>query len=357
MEFLINEHIKNLPSKKPQFSKESNAIRLDKGELPFPPSPKVIEAITKAATDINRYPEILGGSLREALVGYTGTDYEQIFLGNGSDELIELILKIFLKPSEKVLLPIPTFFVYEFSTQLLGNSPILVSRTDNFDLDVEAILKKITSDTKVLFIANPNNPTANLTSRDKICQILDRVSNCIVVVDECYYEISQETVVDLIDYYPNLVILRSFSKGFGLAGLRIGYGIANSTIADSIQRASQLFSVNEIALKAATAALKDTSYIKSNLKKLNEEKNNLASSLTTLGLTVYPSNTNFLFVNTKFLDIPSKEIVQFLQEMNIFIADFGSKQGLDAYYLKITVGTHEENQILIEGLSKAIDKL
>jgi histidinol-phosphate aminotransferase len=352
---LINEHIKALNPKQTLYKSE-DAIRLDKGELPYPPSPEVIKAICDAAGEINRYPELLGGALRKALAEYAGVKTEQIVMGNGSDDLIELILKVFVKSEEEVLLPIPTFFVYDFATRVVGGVPVSVKRNEDFGLNVEAILEKISSKTKVLFIANPNNPTANLVSRNTILEILSYL-DCLIVVDECYYEFCQETVADLIEQYPNLIVLRSFSKSFGLAGIRLGYGIASERVIDYLYRATQLFPINKLAIAAANAALKDRDYVRLNIENICQERNNLAGELEKLGFIVYPSATNFLFVGTKPLGITSKDLVQFLQDKNIFVADFGLKQGLDAYYFRIAIGTSSENQVLLGGLKEVISEL
>lgn len=353
--YLLNEHIKTLTSKKAP-RKGGNAIRLDKGELPYPPSDQVVKAITNAASEINRYPEILGGSLRKALAQYTGTSEEQIIIGNGSDDLIELIIKVFVKPGEEVLLPTPTFFIYDFATKVVGGVPVWVKRTEDFGLSIQAILKQITSRTKVLFIANPNNPTANLISRETILELLQQL-DCLVVVDECYYEFCQVTVADLIDRYPNLIILRSLSKSFGLAGIRVGYAIANEESVDYLYRAAQLFPVNKLALAAANAALEESAPVFSNIEQICQERANLARELEQLGLFVYPSATNFLFVRTEALSIISQDLVRSLEDQNIFVADFGLKQGLDAYYFRTSVGTPAENQVLLAGLQKAIKQL
>ncbi len=352
VENLINQHIQTLNSKTSS-PKKDNTIRLDKGELPYPPSPQVIQAITNAASEINRYPEVMAASLRKKLAEYTGKLPEQITIGNGSDDLIELIIKVFVKPEEEVLLPIPTFFVYEFATRVIGGIPVWVKRQENFDLDVEAIIEKLTSKTKILFIANPNNPTANLISRDKIIEILNRV-NCIVVVDECYYEFCQETVADLVEEYPNLIILRSLSKSFGLAGIRIGYSITNQTITDYLYRAAQLFPVNKLAIAAGNAALENLSYVQSSIEKIIKEKDFLTQELEKIGLKVYPSATNFLFIKTNSVGLTSKKIVELLREKNILIADFGLKQELDEYNIRIAIGTPEENKVLIHTLNTMI---
>lgn len=352
---LANPSIQNLKPKH-AIQRGENVIRLDKGELPYPPSVHVIQAIADAASQLNRYPEVLGGTLKNALTEYTGHPSEQIIIGNGSDDLIELIIKVFVAAGEEVLLPTPTFFVYGFTTQMMGAIPIAVQRNADFSLDIEAILESITPKTKVIFIANPNNPTANLVSRDALVTLLDRL-DCLVVVDECYYEFCQETVSDLVEQYPNLIILRSFSKSFGLAGIRVGYALANATIIDYLNRAAQLFPINRLALVAAIAALEDRAYFQTNIAQINQEKLKLAQNLKSLGFIVYPSATNFLFVRTEPLGIPSQKLVQALQEQEVFVADFGLQQGLDAFYIRTAIGTPEENQSLIEKLSKIIQTL
>lgn len=353
IEDLVNESVRNLSAKGAGLPKGKNAIRLDKGELPYPPSPHVIKAIADAAAEVNRYPELLGGVLRNALAEYTGARQEQIVIGNGSDDLIELIVKVFVQPTEEVLMPVPTFFVYWQTTQALGGNPVFVNRTDDFGLDIEALLQKVTPRTKVLFIANPNNPTGNLISRETIQKVLNSV-DCIVVIDECYYEICQQTVADLVDEYPNLIILRSFSKSFGLAGLRIGYGIANETVIDYLYRAALPFPVNKLAIVGAIAALTDVEYIRSNIQQICQERTSLAQGIAQLGLFVYPSATNFLFVKTQSLAISSSDLVQALQVRNIFVQDFGLKPGLDAYHFRTSVGTPPENQILLASLEDVI---
>ncbi|ELS00670.1 histidinol-phosphate aminotransferase [Xenococcus sp. PCC 7305] len=352
LDSLFNEHIKTLTSKK-AIARGDNAIRLDKGELPYPPSLKVVQAIAETAHQINRYPNVLGGSLRAALAEYTGAKPEQIVIGNGSDDLIELILKIFLKPGDEVLLPRPTFFVYGFATRVVNGIPIKVDRKKDFSLDLDAIVHRVTPKTKVIFLANPNNPTANLEPRKNLIEILEKL-DCIVVIDECYYEFCRETVADLVDIYPNLIVLRSLSKSFGLAGIRVGYAITNPKIADYLYRIAQLFPVNKVAIAASRAALKDREYIQDNIKQIQQSKQQLITALEELGLVVYPSATNFFFIGTKPLGITSGELVQSLQEKNVLVADFGGKQGLEPYYFRTAIGTPEENQLFLEALSSKL---
>jgi histidinol-phosphate aminotransferase len=311
----------------------------------------VIQALHKAATEINRYPDILGGSLRARLAEYTQTQPEQIIVGNGSDDLIELILKVFVGVGDEVLLPTPTFFIYEFATRVMGGIPVPVPRDAQFDIDIELLLSKSSKRSKVVFLANPNNPTANLIAREKIISLLQR-ANYMVVVDECYYEIAGETVLDLIDKYPNLIVLRSLSKSFGLAGIRLGYAVANPKTIEYLYRLAQLFPVNKLAIVAGEAALADLAYVQQNIQNICDSRETLKRALEALGSIVYPSSTNFLFVQTN--DISSQELVAELAKREIYVADFGGKQGLDNHYWRTSVGSAKENAMLLDALREIL---
>jgi histidinol-phosphate aminotransferase len=335
------------PAKKPQ------AIRLDKGEFPYPPSPQVIAAIQAAASGINRYPEILTPQLREALAVYNHVATDRIALANGSDDSIELVLKICLNPGDEVIVPVPSFFVYGAATAMLGGKTINVPRQPDFDLDIGAILGAVTDRTKIIFIANPNNPTANLTARENLVQLLEKVS-CLVVVDECYFEICDRTLADLIDSYPHLIVIRSLSKSFGLAGIRVGYSIANPQLTDYIYRAAQIFPVDCLAIAAALTAIQDIAYAQAKLQEIIQQREYLAAAMTSMGLKVYPSATNFLFVSTAPTEIPAAEVVQNLAARDIYVADFSHKPGLDGYHFRVATGTPAENQLLVKALQQLL---
>jgi histidinol-phosphate aminotransferase len=349
LDALIRFNVQKIQPKVAGVPKSDRAIRLDKGEFPYPPSPQVIAAIQQAASGINRYPEVLTNSLRQVLADYNQVSLDQVFVGNGSDDLIELVLKICLEPGDEVIVPIPTFFVYGSATEMLAGRVVTVQRTADFDLDLPAIVQAVTDRTKLIFIANPNNPTANLTSREQLIALLEQV-HCLVVIDECYFEICQMTVADLVDRYPHLIILRSLSKGFGLAGLRIGYGISNPQLVDYLYRVAQIFPVNQLAIAAGIAAVQDLDYMQAQLTEIKTERAKLAQELTKLGWQVYPSATNFLFVSAAPLGQTAATVVSKLASQEIYVADFGHKPGLDAYHFRIATGTPIENQRLLDAL-------
>lgn len=353
MSNFAQEHIKNLPSKKKDFVQTEKAIRLDLSEPPYPPSPKVIEAILEAAPSINRYPEVLGGALRNALADYTGAREEQIIIGNGSDDLIDLIIKVFVSSYEHILVPIPTFPWYWFSAKAQDKKVLFVNRTENFGLNVDDLLEKVTSKVKIIFIANPNNPTGNLIPRNTLVKLIEQV-DCLVVVDECYFEISQETVVDLIDTYSNLIVLRSFSKGFALAGLRIGYAIGNEVLIDYLYKVAQFFCVNRLAQVAGIAALNDLPYLHSQIQYVEQERTRLIESLSKLGFTVYPSATNFILIGTKPLNITSNNLVKFLQSKDIYVKNCGFSPGLDDFFFRTSISNYTNNHTLLNVLNEII---
>jgi histidinol-phosphate aminotransferase len=350
MEKTIRSIVQGLPSKQAGQSKSDRAIRLDKGEFPYPPSPQVISAIQAAASGINRYPEVLTTELRTAIATYNSVEPDQIFVGNGSDDLIELVLKICLEPGDEVILSVPTFFVYGAATQMLGGVTVSVPRTADFGLDVAAILAAVTPRTKLIFIANPNNPTANLVDRTQLLELLEKTT-CLIVVDECYFEICQATIANEINKYPQLIVLRSLSKGFGLAGLRLGYGITSPQLADYVYRVAQIFPVNQLAIAAGIAALQDLDYVNDKLTEIKSERENLARKMQNLGLKVYRSDTNFLLVSCAPWQLTSAKLVAQLAQQEIWVADFGGKPGLDNYHLRVAIGTPKENQAFLQALT------
>jgi histidinol-phosphate aminotransferase len=349
MEKSIRSIVRRLPNKQAGSPRSDRAIRLDKGEFPYPPSPQVIGAIQAAASGINRYPEVLTNNLRQAIADYNQVELDRIFVGNGSDDLIELVLKICLEPGDQVILPVPTFFVYGAASQMLGGVTVSVPRKADFGLDVAPILAAITPRTKLIFIANPNNPTANLVDRSALIELLDQ-TNCLVVVDECYFEICQTTIAAEIERYPNLIVLRSLSKGFGLAGLRLGYGLTNSQMVDYLYRVAQIFPVNRLAIAAGIAALTDLDYMQTKLTEIKKERQQLAEAMQSLGLHVYRSDTNFLLVNCEAWNITSTILKDRLEQQEIFVADFGGKPGLDNYYFRVATGIPTENRAFLSTL-------
>jgi histidinol-phosphate aminotransferase len=342
MRNLIPDYIKKLPVRHPSTPAVPGEIRLDRNEQPFAPSPRVVEAVREAAAHVNRYPESFSGALRRRIGEYTGVAFEQIVAGNGSDELIEWLSRAFLANGDEIIVPKPSFFYYNTCAGAVGGVTVYADRNADFTLDVEAIFAKVTPRTKILYIANPNNPTGTPVPRAQIIEILER-ADFLVVVDECYHEFLGETVVDLLPKYPHLLILRSFSKAFGLAGLRAGYALATAEHADYLHRVAQSYSVNRMAHAAAIAALDNVDWAREKIAEICAERDRIAAALRATGYRPYETRTNFVLVSSQPVGKTSTEIVAALREHKIHLLDFAGYPGLDRYSFRITIGQPHEN--------------
>ena len=348
MRKLIPEHVARIPKRGTGSPARKDEIRLDRNEQPFPPSPRVVEAIREAAESANRYPGMGSPELRAKLADYVKVPAGQIVVGNGSDEVIEWIARAFLSNGDEVILPAPSFFYYTIATEAVGGVLVYVKRNADFTLNHDALFAAVTPRTKILYLANPNNPTGTPVPRQEIVSILDR-ADFLVVVDECYFEFYGHTVLDLLPKYPHLLVLRSFSKAFGLAGLRIGYGIASTELCDYMTRVAQSFSVNRIAQAAALAALEDRLYAEGKIAEACRERDRLAAALTKLGFLVMPSQTNFVLA--RGTESSARMAARLREQHRIYVSDFGGYQGLEDGWFRVSVGQPHENDLLLKALA------
>jgi histidinol-phosphate aminotransferase len=321
-------------------------IKLDGNENPYGCSPKFYQALAKYPYYHN-YPDPEQSELRKALEKYTGLGRQHIVCGMGSDELIDLILRLFLKPGDEVINCPPTFGMYPFSTDVCGGKVVDVPRTEDFALDIATIKKALTWRTKVIFIASPNNPTGNITTEQEIMELVE--TGKIVVVDEAYFEFSNVTMANLVPSYPNLIVLRTFSKWAGLAGLRIGYGIFPVEIAGYLMKIKQPYNANAAAQAAVLASLADIGYLRANVARIVTERERLFGKLKELDwLRPYPSRGNFILCS-----LPggkAREIWQQLRKKGIFVRYFDTP-GLEDC-LRISVGKPEDNDVLVKALKE-----
>ena len=267
-------------------------IKLDGNENPYGCSPKVYQALSDYSY-YHIYPDPEQRILRRALEEYTGLSCEYIVCGNGSDELIDLILRLFLQPGDAVINCPPTFGMYPVSTDVCGGKVVDVSRDENFAVDIPDIKRVLNEKTKVIFIASPNNPTGNSIIEHEVIELVG--TGRIVVVDEAYFEFSNMTMAKLVLEHPNLVVLRTFSKWAGLAGLRIGYGIFSTEIAAYLMKIKPPYNINVAAQAAVLASLADINYLRVNVAKITAERERLFTKLGELEwLKPYPSQANFI---------------------------------------------------------------
>ena len=320
-------------------------IKLDANENPYGCSPRTLKALCQYK-DWNIYPDAEQTKLRELLQKYTGVDAERIVAGNGSDEILDEILRLFLEPGDEVINCVPTFDMYRLRTIVNRGKLVDIPRDENFVVRVAAVKSAITPKTKLIIIANPNAPTGTPTPREYLVELAE--TGVPFLVDEAYYEFYGETVIDLVNRYENLMVMRSFSKWAGLAGLRIGYGIFPPKIAGYLMRIKPPYNVNVAAMVAAIETLKDIDYLMKNVKKIVAERERLFGELKQFKwLNPYPSKANFILCQV--LKGEASQIQQRLQRQGILIRCI-DQPPLLPNCLRIAVGKPEENDMLVRRL-------
>ncbi|MEE8471496.1 MAG: histidinol-phosphate transaminase [Dehalococcoidia bacterium] len=321
-------------------------IKLDGNENPYGCSPRVLRALADYAF-YHIYPDPLHRQIQEPLERYVGVGREHIVVGSGSDELIDLVLRLFLEAGDKVINCVPTFGMYHFSTEVCGGKVVDVPRDGHYDVDIAAAKSAIDDRTKVVFVASPNNPTGNITPRSSILELLD--TGVVVVVDEAYYEFCGQTSALLVPELPNLIVLRSFSKWAGLGGLRAGYGIFPISVAELIRRIKIPYNVNIAAMIAVKESLADVDYLQDRVRALIAERERLSTELGKQGiLSPLPSQANFILCRVARGD--AREIKEDLERRGIFIRHFDTP--LLRNMLRISVGKPEHTDALIEALAR-----
>ena len=325
-----------------------HVVKLASNENPLGPGPKALEAIQLASSEISRYPDGNGFELKRAIAAHLSVLADGITLGNGSNDILELVARAYVCQAEdEVVFSQYAFVVYPLVTQALGATAVVTPAND-FGHDLDAMLASITDNTKLIFVANPNNPTGTLLSDDAIYAFLSKVpSSVIVVLDQAYIEYLDATDLSIgwLNEFDNLIITRTFSKAYGLAGLRVGYSISNPEIADYLNRIRQPFNVNHIAQSAATAAIFDEAFL---VRSVIANKNGLlqlSQGFKRLGLSYIPSHANFIAVKVTDAGV----IYQKLLEKG-FIVRPVEMQG----YLRVSVGTRNENETFLDALKSVL---
>ncbi|MBW1730993.1 MAG: histidinol-phosphate transaminase [Deltaproteobacteria bacterium] len=333
----------------------TGSIKLASNENPLGPSPKAMEAIKEKLSTLNRYPDGSGYYLKSSLSEKFDLPVDQIILGNGSNEIIELTIRTFLNPGEEALQPFPTFLVYEKIVRAAGGKMISVPLKD-FNIDLNSMKRAIGPHTKVVFIANPNNPTgAALSQKDLMAFLQDIPEHLIVVLDEAYIEFVTDPEVanglNLLEHHPHLVVLRTFSKLYGLAGLRIGYGFSSKKIINYMNRVRQPFNVNSLAQTAALAALDDEAFVQRTLELVRDGLKQLATGLKQMGISFMPTHTNFLLIKAP---LGGKATYERMLREGVIIRAMDSFGLPD--HIRITVGLPEENIRFLKAFQKILEE-
>lgn len=322
----------------------NGVIKLDANENPYGCSPKVMEALSKYDS-FNLYPDSAQRSLKKLLQGYTGVGAEHIVASNGSDQMIDLISRLFVGPGDEVINFPPTFDIFRFAVTLCNGKVVNVPRDENYNVDIAAAKKVITKRTKLIFLANPNNPTGNPTPQPDILELLD--TGVPLLADEAYVEFSGETVTHLVPKYKSLMVLRTFSKWAGLASFRIGYGIFPPEIADYLMNIKMPYSVSAASTIAVRESLKDIDLLMKRVKKIVAERERLYEELKKIEwLKPFPSKANFIFCQV--LNGKAKQIYEGLMDRSIIIRYAGNSLLKD--FIRIGVGKPEHTDLLIKAI-------
>lgn len=333
--------------------KEDSIVKLASNENPRGIGPRTRAAIERAVGDVARYPDGNGHELKTALAARYGVDMAQVVLGNGSNDVLELVALAFLGPGRAAVYSQHAFAVYPLATQARGARGIVVPARD-YGHDLEAMAHAVDADTGVAWIANPNNPTGTLASAAALEAFLRRVpERVIVVVDEAYNEyLPADLRADSVKWlkrHPNLVLTRTFSKAYGLAGLRVGYALAHPAVADVMNRVRQPFNVNSVALAAAVAALEDMEFVARSYADNLQGLRQLREGAQALGLEFIPSYGNFLTVRVG----KAQEVYRRLLKRGVIVRPVGGGYGLPEH-LRVTVGTEGENERFLAALAGSL---
>ncbi len=321
-------------------------IRLNGNENPYGPSPAVAEALAGFA-NFNHYPDPEQRQLRQALSGYVNVEPERIIVGNGSDELIDMLFRMFVGPGDNIINLTPTFGMYSLGAKICGGQAVSVPRDANFDIDLEGVKLAVTPRTKAIVICSPNNPTGNMPSEAEVRALLD--TGLLVVVDEAYYEFSGRTVMPLLDEYPNLVVLRTFSKWAGLAGLRIGLGAMHPDLARAMMSVKPPYNVNLAAEIALIASLEDMPALLERVNAIVAERERMTGLLAAIPtVKPYPSQANFILCQLP--EGSGRQVFDGLCNRGIFLRHWSSPRLKDC--VRASVGLPEENDAVAAALAE-----
>ncbi|KXZ38940.1 histidinol phosphate aminotransferase apoenzyme [Alkalithermobacter thermoalcaliphilus JW-YL-7 = DSM 7308] len=359
MNFLFRKELNDLVPYKPgkpieYVMKEfglTNVIKLASNENPLGCSEKVKQALTKALDNLHIYPDGNSTDLRQALGRKFNIDVSKVITSSGSDEMVDILAKVFINHGDEVIMADLTFPRYITTTKMMGGVPVIVP-LKNFTHDIKGMQNAVTEKTKMIWVCNPNNPTGTMVPTSEIIDLLENVSeDIIVVLDEAYreYVTRDDYMLDserLLDKYPNLVILRTFSKAYGIAALRVGYTLAHEDIISNINKVRGPFNVNSLAQVAALAALEDQDFIKESFNVNKSGKEYLYKEFDSMGLEYALSETNHIYVN---VNKDAFEVFDKLQREGVII------RPIKDTFIRVSIGTMEENKIFIEKLRKVLN--
>lgn len=333
--------------------KDRKYIKLNTNENPYPPSPRVIDAIKNAANgDLRLYPDPDCNILRETIAEYYNLNKNQVFLGNGSDEVLAFSFQAFFNPNEPIIFPEISYSFYPVYAELYNLNYVLAKLNGDFSIPVEEFMRENAG----IVIPNPNAPTAKQMSVEDIKRILDYNSERVVIIDEAYIDFGGDSVVGLIKDYKNLLVIQTLSKSRSLAGIRVGFALGSEELIDGLNRIKNSFNsytIDRVASAAAVESIKDEEYFKECVQRIIATRENTTAKLEELGFKVIPSKANFIFVTHP--QYSAFELFSKLREKSVIVRYF-NKDRIDNY-LRISIGSQEEMDIFIDRIKEIIDEI
>jgi histidinol-phosphate aminotransferase len=332
-----------VPGEQPQ---DQRYIKLNSNENPYPPSPAVAKALQQAVNeDLRLYPDPVAHRLRNKAAAVYGLTSEQVLVGNGSDDLLTMLLRTFVDPGDRVAYPVPTYSLYDVLVAMQEGEAVRVPFSPDFSLPVQLA----DSRAKLTFLCHPNAPSGTLTPLSQVEELARRVHG-ILVIDEAYVDFADETALPLLHKYSHIVILRTFSKSFSLAGMRIGLAFGHPALINELLKVKDSYNVNRLSIVAAVAALEDYQWMRQNVVKIRATRTRLTTTLRELGYFVYDSQANFVLARLAGVD--QKPVYLGLKEKGILVRYFSSPDLCDC--LRITIGTDAQIDSLLAGMRQLV---
>lgn len=328
----------------------ANIIKINSNENPYPPSPLVLEALRNLDGELlRRYPEPMAGRFRTAVSAALDLPSDWIIVGNGSDELLGVITRAFTSPQRQIVCPMPTYVLYRTLAQIQDAEFVEIPYDNNYNLPLEEI---IAANGAVTFIASPHSPSGTVVPLDLLDKLAAQLQS-ILVIDEAYVDFATENALELAKKHDNVIILRTLSKGYSLAGIRLGFAVANPTLIAGLMKVKDSYNVDAIACIVGVAALQDQAHKNANAEKIKKSRVTLASELQKLNFDVYPSQANFLLARSPHGN--AEYLYQSLKTRGILVRYFSQPRLEDK--LRITVGTDEQNARLVKALVEMMGKM
>jgi histidinol-phosphate aminotransferase len=341
---------------------DAKVIKLNTNENPYPPSPKALKVLQELAPELlRRYPDPMANAFRQEASQVLGVPADWILVGNGSDDLLTMIIRACTEPGRQVVYPMPTYVLYRTLAQIQGAEVVEVPYDEDYNLPIEQLIE---AQGAVTFIASPNSPSGTAVSVEVLDKLAAQLSG-VLVIDEAYVDFAESDALELVKKYDNVIILRTLSKGYSLAGLRLGFGVANPVLLEGLIKVKDSYNVDAVACAVGAAAIADQGHKNTNAQKIKASRTQMASSLQQLGFHVWSSQANFLLVRVdgaaleeltqpSTRELPSgnaESLYAMLKQQGILVRYF--KQPRLSDKLRITVGTPEQNETLIKTLRRS----